>query len=290
MNVQNFLNVRNGGGQWTEPPPFRRRHRRRRGHVGRPHPAPGPHLRPPLSPGRGRSSLDDIAAELEQSKSNDLGHHPRPGRVAPRAPRADAGLAQGPLRGRDQLLARHAGDHGAALSLDVRQVLAAVAEAERALAESGGARARRRRSSAQRLAGAERFFTASTRHRRLHAGKARRSRDAARPSCRSCAAAPRDGALRRTAMEPAITSPSLWLLFGGTHVGLATGRVRAWLVGRLGERGFRCSSRWSRRVTFGAARARYYAGTASTGGRAGARGRRRVPLAASWRRRSPASR
>ena len=31
---------------------------------------------------------------------------------------------------------------------------------------------------------------------------------------------------------------ALWLVFGGTHIGLATRRVRDGLVSRLGERGF----------------------------------------------------
>jgi uncharacterized membrane protein len=39
-------------------------------------------------------------------------------------------------------------------------------------------------------------------------------------------------------MEPAITIALYWLLFGGTHLAFATGRTRAWLVGRLGDRGF----------------------------------------------------
>ena len=39
-------------------------------------------------------------------------------------------------------------------------------------------------------------------------------------------------------MEPAITVALWWMLFGGTHLALATGRPRAWLVGRLGARGF----------------------------------------------------
>lgn len=39
-------------------------------------------------------------------------------------------------------------------------------------------------------------------------------------------------------MEPAITVALWWLLFGGTHLALATGRPRAWLVARLGARGF----------------------------------------------------
>jgi uncharacterized membrane protein len=39
-------------------------------------------------------------------------------------------------------------------------------------------------------------------------------------------------------MEPALTVASLWLLFGGLHVGLATRRVRTALVARLGEVGF----------------------------------------------------
>jgi uncharacterized membrane protein len=39
-------------------------------------------------------------------------------------------------------------------------------------------------------------------------------------------------------MEPALAVTLLWLLFGGTHIGLATGPVRATLVDRLEERGF----------------------------------------------------
>ena len=39
-------------------------------------------------------------------------------------------------------------------------------------------------------------------------------------------------------MEPAIIVGLLWLLFGGTHVGLATRRVRGRLVDVVGEGGF----------------------------------------------------
>ena len=39
-------------------------------------------------------------------------------------------------------------------------------------------------------------------------------------------------------MDPAITIALYWMLFGGTHLAFATGRTRAWLVGRLGDRGF----------------------------------------------------
>ena len=39
-------------------------------------------------------------------------------------------------------------------------------------------------------------------------------------------------------MEPALVVAVLWMLFGGTHIGLATRRVRAALVARLGEGGF----------------------------------------------------
>jgi uncharacterized membrane protein len=38
-------------------------------------------------------------------------------------------------------------------------------------------------------------------------------------------------------MDPAL-GIALWLVFGGTHVGLAAGPVRARLFARLGERGF----------------------------------------------------
>lgn len=39
-------------------------------------------------------------------------------------------------------------------------------------------------------------------------------------------------------IEPALTVAFLWLVFGGLHVGLASRRVRAALVDRLGEHGF----------------------------------------------------
>lgn len=40
-------------------------------------------------------------------------------------------------------------------------------------------------------------------------------------------------------MGPALHVAALWLLFAGTHVGLATARIRSALVARLGEHGFR---------------------------------------------------
>ena len=39
-------------------------------------------------------------------------------------------------------------------------------------------------------------------------------------------------------MESALTIALYWLLFGGSHLALASGRVRAWLVDRLGAQGF----------------------------------------------------
>ena len=39
-------------------------------------------------------------------------------------------------------------------------------------------------------------------------------------------------------MEPALTVMAFWLLFAGTHIGLATGRLRAALQARLGVWGF----------------------------------------------------
>src|SRR5262245_17188318 len=39
-------------------------------------------------------------------------------------------------------------------------------------------------------------------------------------------------------MDPSIAVTLLWLVFAGTHVGLATRPVRTRLVARLGERGF----------------------------------------------------
>jgi uncharacterized membrane protein len=39
-------------------------------------------------------------------------------------------------------------------------------------------------------------------------------------------------------MDPVVTIALYWVLFGATHLVLATGRVRAWLVDRLGAQGF----------------------------------------------------
>ena len=39
-------------------------------------------------------------------------------------------------------------------------------------------------------------------------------------------------------MEPVIVVAVLWLLFGGTHIGLAVAPLRGRLVARLGEIGF----------------------------------------------------
>src|SRR5262245_50337917 len=39
-------------------------------------------------------------------------------------------------------------------------------------------------------------------------------------------------------MTPALEVALLWLLFAGTHLGLATRRIRTAIVGRLGEIGF----------------------------------------------------
>jgi len=39
-------------------------------------------------------------------------------------------------------------------------------------------------------------------------------------------------------MEPALSVAILWLLFGGLHIGLASGRIRAALVRQMGEGGF----------------------------------------------------
>jgi len=43
---------------------------------------------------------------------------------------------------------------------------------------------------------------------------------------------------REAQMEPSIAVAMLWLLFAGTHIGLASGRVRGELVARLGALGF----------------------------------------------------
>src|SRR6266446_7245991 len=85
-------------------------------HLRHPEPAPGPDIRAPLSSAR-PVALEDIAAELEQSKSNVSvnirglveWHLVRRTRVA---------LPQGPLRGGHRLLARDAGDHGAPLPVE----------------------------------------------------------------------------------------------------------------------------------------------------------------------------
>ena len=39
-------------------------------------------------------------------------------------------------------------------------------------------------------------------------------------------------------MEPALGVACLWLLFGGTHIGLGTDAIRGRLVARFGELGF----------------------------------------------------
>jgi len=59
-------------------------------------------------------------------------------------------------------------------------------------------------------------------------------------------------------MEPALTVAVLWLLFAGTHIGLATRRVRAALVARLGEAGFTALFSTIASASFAAAVA-YYA-------------------------------
>ncbi len=59
-------------------------------------------------------------------------------------------------------------------------------------------------------------------------------------------------------MEPALTVAVLWLLFAGTHIGLATRRVRAALVARLGEAGFTALFSMIASASFAAAIA-YYA-------------------------------
>src|SRR2546428_5686467 len=60
-------------------------------------------------------------------------------------------------------------------------------------------------------------------------------------------------------MEPALAVALLWLVFGGLHVGLATRRVRAALVARLGEVGFTALFSVVAAVSF-TLLVRYYAG------------------------------
>jgi uncharacterized membrane protein len=52
-------------------------------------------------------------------------------------------------------------------------------------------------------------------------------------------------------MDPTLTIALYWMLFGGTHLALASGRTRAWLVGRLGDRGFQLVFSLVALVTFG---------------------------------------
>lgn len=64
--------------------------------------------------------------------------------------------------------------------------------------------------------------------------------------------------MEATLPSPALVVALLWLGFGGTHVLLASARVRAALVARLGERGFLALFSAVAAVTFGAL-ATYYA-------------------------------
>jgi uncharacterized membrane protein len=59
-------------------------------------------------------------------------------------------------------------------------------------------------------------------------------------------------------MEPTLAIVCLWLVFGGTHVGLASRALRDGLVGRLGELGFRVVYTLVASATF-AALVMYYA-------------------------------
>ncbi len=52
-------------------------------------------------------------------------------------------------------------------------------------------------------------------------------------------------------MDPALTIALYWMLFGGTHLALATGRLRAWLVDRLGAQGFVYAFSLVAAVTYG---------------------------------------
>src|SRR3989454_5303949 len=216
---------------------LRRRDGRRGGDLGHPEPAPGTHLRPALpaaATARARGDRRRARAEQEQH----LGQHPRARRLAPRAAHAARRFAQGPLRGGERLLARDAGDHGAPLSL------------ERA---PGPGHHRRDRAGGGRGGGAPRLGTVRhrprrgdagvlRRHRRgvrgLCAGQAPRSRSAEEPAAGGPSPATAAELKRRSSMEPALAVASLWLLFGSLHVGLATRRVRAALVARLGKGGF----------------------------------------------------
>ena len=60
-------------------------------------------------------------------------------------------------------------------------------------------------------------------------------------------------------MEPGVVVALLWLVFGGTHVGLATGRIRRRLIARLGENGF-AAVFWAVALASFTALVTYYAG------------------------------
>src|SRR5262249_37937159 len=154
----------------------RGRHGRGGRDVGHPEPAPRPRLRVPLPPARAplaRRHRRRASAEQEPR----LGQHAGPDRVAPRAPHPRPRLAQGPLRGRHELLAGAPGGHGAALPLDGPPGAGDARRHREGPRARGRTRTRRLRHGtpggpAGPLRGRRR------RHRGLQPGPAARSRDA----------------------------------------------------------------------------------------------------------------
>src|SRR6266436_1399198 len=106
--------------------------------------------------------------------------------------------------------------------------------------DHGRARAELRRGPAERLqfpAGGEDARALPARARRVgHAGAAALGRPG--DDAQAAAGGSRGGAggdmTATDTLPPAATVALLWLVFGGTHVGLASARVRAALVARLG--------------------------------------------------------
>src|SRR5581483_9260332 len=165
----------------------------------------------------------------------------RPRRVAPRSARDGPGIAKGPLPGGDRPLARDAGDPRAPLPLepasgpgdrrrDPARDAGAVARAARR-----GARAGRVPRVAARDDGRV-LRRRRCRDRRIHAREVVRARSGAERASARVAHAARE--VKEAPMEPSLAVALWWLVFGGTHVGLATAPARRAIVDRIGQRGF----------------------------------------------------
>ena len=124
---------------------LRRRRRCRGGHLRSPVPAPGPHLRPAL-PARRAARARGHRGRARPEQEQRVGEHPRPDRLAPRAPRPLPGsrkdhyeAATGFWRVMQEIMERR-------FRWTVRQVLATIADTERAAGESRDAASRRHSS------------------------------------------------------------------------------------------------------------------------------------------------